>query len=167
MKSDYRGKMFDNTEDFLADLSKFPKNILIPLSIFFKRARNKIWDIKTSIRHAWQRLLRGWDDSVVWSIDYYLAKMLPIWLKELKRKSRGAPISYFPQNKLMEDMTDDDNNMARKKWFADLDIIIAGFTAYKRIQDMDYDMVGEEDRLLAEFNTGMRKLAEIFETLWW
>lgn len=173
MKFKYDGKTFDNMEDFLADLNKPPKNILEKISIFFGRIKNKILNIKTSIIHAYQRLFRGWDDSAIWSIDYYLAEMMPIWLEELKKKSKGAPTLYLPQDKLMEDMTDDDTDAAQKRWFEDIDIIIRGFIAYKKMEDIDFewkdidDLHVKQDKMHIEFVAGMKKLTDVFGTLWW
>ena len=44
-----------------------------------------------SIRWAWQRLTRGWDDRAIWSIDHWLAKNLSEMLPELAKVSHGWP----------------------------------------------------------------------------
>ncbi len=47
--------------------------------------------VKRAIRHFWQRLYRGWDDSDTWSLDYSLAKLI---LPRLKRFKEITNVAY-------------------------------------------------------------------------
>ncbi len=80
------------------------------------------------IKWAWQRLTRGWDDRVIWSIDIYLARMLPIWLQVLKDDKMGVP------SKLCTKSVEDGAVL----WDDILDKIIKGFLAAQRIQEFDF-----------------------------
>src|ERR1035437_3650281 len=47
------------------------------------------------VTYAWQRAFRGWDDTVIWSIDSYLAEKIPVWLMELKKDKCGIPGQFI------------------------------------------------------------------------
>lgn len=84
------------------------------------------------LRWAWQRVYRGWDDRVIWNLDWYLAKMLPIWLRQLKAQKHGVPMGLDSAG-----------------WDAVLDDVIAGFEAAHRICGHDFpawDELHEEER---------------------
>jgi len=87
----------------------------------------RLLDTKDSIclpiKWAWQRLTRGWDDRVIWSIDYYLSEMMPAWLRRLKRVQHGYPCQFEGKP---------------EKWDEVLDTIIDGFEAAKQINDCDF-----------------------------
>lgn len=85
----------------------------------FDRIKYKIWH---PIKWAWQRLYRGWDDRVIWGIDIYLAKMIPIWLHRLKEIQHGYPAQFE----------------GPEEWDEVLAIIIDGFEAARQIQDRDF-----------------------------
>jgi hypothetical protein len=90
------------------------------------------------IRYAWQRVFKGYDERVVWGIDYYLTENIPIWLKELKKNNIGVSMQYFDSNDWNEeksDFNDDAMEKALIKQNEVLDKIIEGFEAQKRIED--------------------------------
>ncbi len=95
------------------------------------------------IKWAWQRLTRGWDDRVVWAIDIYLARMLPIWLQALKKDKMGVPANLC--TKSVED--------GERVWNDILDTIINGFLAAKRITELDFPIF-EDLRELEEERYG-------------
>jgi hypothetical protein len=165
MEEEY--KDFDNIEDFFDDLQDLSgMNLIESIDMFFRRLKRHILDIKTSMVHAWQRLFRGWDDSVLWSIDDYLADMMPIWLGELKKRQRGAPFEYLPQKKALDRIDDEDIELAQMKWFSDIDIVIAGFEAYKTMEYAGSELTNR-DELQKVYESGMKKLSKMFHTLWW
>ena len=43
------------------------------------------------IRWAWQRVVRGWDDTVWWSLDSYLCPIIIHTLTKLKEDGNGYP----------------------------------------------------------------------------
>ncbi len=92
------------------------------------------------IRWAWQRLTRGWDDRVIWSIDIHLARVIPIWLQALKEDKMGVPSNLC--TKSVED--------GEEIWDDILDTIIKGFLAAQRIQEFDFAVVKEFRKLEEE-----------------
>lgn len=111
------------------------------------------------IRWAWQRLTRGWDDRVIWSIDYHLAEMMPQWLRVLKVKKQGIPGGMFDDP--FTDLTPEMEAAAVEKWRGVLNEMIAGFEAAKRI--IDYDEWKDDRRLV---NRALRLLAKHYFDLW-
>lgn len=108
------------------------------------------------IKWAWQRVFRGWDDTVVWSLDTYLAKNICVWLEELKKDKAGVPSNIYSQ---YED-GEDGYRLALEEYRKILDEIICGFDDYvKAVEEMrKYD----KKKLKESF----RLLEENFETLW-
>lgn len=127
------------------------------------------------IRFAWQRIFRQWDDRVIWSIDYHLSEMLPIWLEKLKHDKHGIPGILFTKE---DEYIDKDGVLCIKdeamirgeKEFNDiLDKIANGFRAYCRINDeFLYPQKDKElyEQLYTQFENGMDLLKKYFDTLW-
>ena len=118
------------------------------------------------IKWAWQRVFRGWDDRVIWSIDWYLAKYIPQWLMELKSKKQGVPTSMY-------DEADFDNNFntskegdakAIAKYDAILDQIITAFESYSLLED-NFDPETYEEAY-KDFREGFDLFRDFFGTLW-
>lgn len=103
----------------------------------FDRIKYKIWH---PIKWAWQRLYRGWDDRVIWSIMDYLARMLPVWLERLREETHGVPGSLCPEGRDVEE--------ASIVWDGILDKMIVGFVAAKQILESDFP--AWDSRYLAE-----------------
>ena len=87
------------------------------------------------IKWAWQRVWRGWDDTTVWGIDYWLIETIPPMLEQL-RKHKSYPgvliteeIEKLPQAEI--------DAICEKEWNVILDTIIAGFRAAGKIADGD------------------------------
>jgi len=100
------------------------------------------------LKWAWQRAYRGWDDTVVWSIDYYLAQYMPIWLRKLKEDKKGIPIG-----------------LTEEEWSVILYKITTGFEVAYKIIEMDYDGHGQEIAY-KKFEEGMDLFKEYFFSLW-
>lgn len=68
--------------------------------------KNKLWArFKHSIsclRWSWQRIVRGYADSDVWDMDYYLQKLIPDMLQYLKDNHSGSP-AFLGKNYTNED----------------------------------------------------------------
>jgi hypothetical protein len=119
------------------------------------------------IKYAWQRVFRKWDDTVPWSVDYYLAEMIPQWLKRIKDNKQGIPAVMFHE----EDCLDENYNVSestmelrRKEYDEILDAIILGFESYIEMQDL-YDK--EKIKPLEEnFDNGMELFVKYYRTLW-
>jgi hypothetical protein len=124
---------------------------------------HEIW---LRIKWAWQRVYRGWDDRVVWSIDFYLAKMIPVWVDQLDKA--GIP------SKLFED-DDWDNNTssfkpeamdrAAKQWDQIVADISTGFRAYSETDTLSFDDP-KQPELKQKFEYGFDLFREYFDNLW-
>lgn len=62
-----------------------------------------------TIKFAWQRLTRGYDDRLFWSLADYIDPMIVAHVKNLREEGHGHPV-----------------NISEKKWDKVLDTIIAG-----------------------------------------
>ena len=61
-------------------------------------------------KYIWQRIVRGWDDTVIWGIDHHLIAMLPQWLDCMaENKHLGCP------DYLMDNDRPDEENFQRWK----------------------------------------------------
>lgn len=116
------------------------------------------------IKYAWQRVFRGWDDRVIWSIDIYLTEKIPLWLLKLKEDKQGVPINFFKDG--VTEFTDEEVENARIKWNAELDTMIRGFAASKKIQDSEYKNDEDFEFLKSEFEKGMKSFTENYFSLW-
>lgn len=112
---------------------------------------------------AWQRVFRGWDDRVIWSIDFYLSDKIPQWMERLKKTKNGIPMMMFKRE---DDWTNDETSEKREKEYdLILDKIIFGFREYHRMHE---DILSEEEETKAkkEFNEAFDLFREYFETFW-
>lgn len=114
------------------------------------------------IKFAWQRVFRGWDDRVTWSVDYWLDEIMPDIITKLKNDKIGVPAKYLPN---LENVSKEELETAREKFYADLDIIINGFLAAKKISDFDYKDK-EYNSLVETFESGMKMFTELYFNLW-
>lgn len=100
-------------------------------------------NVYRKIKYAYQRVVRGWDDRVVWSVDYWLDDKMPAILRKLKEDMHGTPTSMFPEGPEYVDETGNPNEAACKiaeaRWDEALDKMAAGFEASWRINDGLYE----------------------------
>ncbi len=107
--------------------------------------RIRHYPYRRAVRHLYQRLTRGWDDSQTYSLDYSLGQIIAPRLSRLKEINNGYPDSMTPE-----------------EWNAKLDKMIAAF-----------EFAGSERRWEAgpeEFekhNEGLKLFAEHYWQLWW
>ena len=90
---------------------------------------------RNRIKWAWQRVFRGWDDRVIWSIEGYLSKHMPEWIEKLKENKQGVPIDCFPNPKRRP--SERELEVAEEKWDDTLDQIAEGFRSAYKISDGD------------------------------
>ncbi len=94
-------------------------------------------------KYAYQRLARGWDDRVVWSIDWWLDEIMPPILRKLKEDKNGIPSELFEGLPTVPDKpwnhTEEAYGMAEKLWDGILEKMIAGFEASRRIKEGTYE----------------------------
>lgn len=123
-------------------------------------------DILSEIKWAWQRVFRGWDDRVVWSIDAHLAKYMPQWIERLKEHP-GVPV-----NSITDFTSDEEFEMLLIKWHKELDVIIDGFRAADRIINRSYDYRSVTYKALKEEDyqkviKGLEKFKDYYFDLWY
>ena len=109
-----------------------------PWEILFEIKRNLVW--------AWQRVFRGWDDRVVWSIDFYLFEMMPQWLRQLKEVKHGTPIWCFEaigaefDDEVTHSYSDKAHDKASAHFDYVIDKMIEGFEAGYKAANSDLDV---------------------------
>lgn len=99
---------------------------------WYYAARRFVLDIPQWPRYVkWfvQRGSRGWADSDVWSVDWYLLKILPPMLRRLKNTKNGIPAGIIEDH--------DTNGQAEARWDKVMDELIEGFEL-KKLWDDDY-----------------------------
>jgi hypothetical protein len=102
--------------------------------------------LKRSIKHWWQRRIRGWDDQDTWSLDHSLPKVILPRLKRFRKLTIGYPSAL--------------NSM--EEWHEILDKMIAAFEFY-----------GSEKRWTEQASEyekhceGIELFAKWYGALWW
>jgi hypothetical protein len=123
-------------------------------------------------KYAWQRAFRGWDDTVIWSIDYYLAEKLPIWLMELKKNKTGVPSMFIiPSDEYIDEgipcVSKEGMKRAEKEYDDILDKISVGFLAYKDVSDCKFDYNSPEEKAAnKQFEDAFDLFKKYFGTFW-
>ena len=124
-------------------------------------------DFYLSLKYAYQRSTRGWDDTVVWSIDYHISYYMPIWLRRLKETKQGIPLACFEKDDLFKtSISPDEERKAEEKWNEILDKMILGFEAAKKIDELDFESKSQHEELMEQFNLGMMLFQEYYFSLW-
>jgi len=117
------------------------------------------------IKYALQRVFRGWDDRVIWSIDTHLTEVIPVWLEKLQESKIGVPIGFF-ENPEKTQYSEKEHDVARNNWNKELQIMIDGFMASKKIQECDWNTKEEEKELVETFEKGMKSFTRNYFSLW-
>lgn len=132
----------------------------------------KPWKIlhyyKKEIEYAYQRVFRGWDDKAVWSLDHYLAKIIPQILKKLKEDKEGTPMEFFNGLPYEDENTysysEESIKIADERWNAVLDEMILGFERYNKLwETSSYE---EEREGYKKVERALELLKLHFENLW-
>ncbi|PIQ14560.1 MAG: hypothetical protein COW67_13150 [Flavobacteriales bacterium CG18_big_fil_WC_8_21_14_2_50_32_9] len=87
------------------------------------KLHNIIWAVEDGIRevkYAYQRVVNGYDERILWDIAEYLNRVLIPVLKKFRENKYGYP-----------------NGLTQKAWDKELDIMIKGFEASQRIKDLN------------------------------
>jgi len=118
------------------------------------------------IKWAYQRVFRGWDERVVWSIDTYLATNIPSWMRALKN-SVGTPMEMFADFKFDSNYNyyKEDTEKAEQKWRSILEQIASGFEAYTELQEHYTEDVYQEE-LISKYETGFDLFRKHFGDFW-
>lgn len=91
----------------------------------YLRWRNRVTETPRTVRWAYQRVVRGWDDRSVWSLDSHLAKTLGQQLVRMSEIAHGYPGESYPYD----------------RWTADLKRHGEALLTYHRVQ---FDVYGDE-----------------------
>ena len=86
-----------------------------------------------AIKHFFQRAIRGYDDTLFWNMDTYLAPIILAGLKNLKENQSGHPACY-----------------SAEEWECKLDKMIEAFQIITDDDIIDEDIVKEGLALFAE-----------------
>lgn len=121
---------------------------------------------RSEVEWAWQRVFRGWDDRVVWSIDYYLATNIPSWMRALKN-SAGTPVDMFAEFDYDENYnySKEDTAKAEQKWNSILEQVASGFESYIELQNYYKEDVYQKE-LISKYETGFDLFRKHFGNFW-
>lgn len=110
-----------------------------------------VLDPLREIKWAYQRVVRGWDDSEVWSLDWSISEKMVPMLKELKENHCGTPAQ-----------------LTEEEWDTILQQMIDGFQA-----KLDKDDIAPSGTYLEEWNRldeiqkkGLQLFIKHFDSLW-
>jgi hypothetical protein len=147
-------------------------------------------DVFKEIKWFIQRGIRGWSDRDVWSIDYFIADIMPGMLKRLKETKHGIPSDLYCE--AVKEVTGKDDyyydgddeldkkicDLGDKKQNEIIDNMIWTFEMAKKIQDGDvmlynekYNKILKEDIILTKeesdrFYSGFDLFKKHFFDLW-
>lgn len=139
---------------------------------YWARPWELLVDAWRELRSIWHRGCYGWDITDTWSLDHYLATILPALLRALAATTQGFPVSAYreighPEWLYGEDTAalrearaahkEEDSATAAAWWHAYLERLASAFETWKGLADVDpFDMLyppgvkeAEEERLLA------------------
>lgn len=95
-----KGEEFDTLDKMVADYrrSMTPwQRIKHEVDVRFCRwVRNPIRSARCSTKWAYQRVVRGWDDTAIWSLDGWLTKTLGEQLVVMADIAHGYPSEDYP-----------------------------------------------------------------------
>ena len=125
-------------------------------------------DLMRQIKWAYQRVYRHYDDRVCWSVDYWLDSIMPDILLRLKNTKQGTPIQFYDGLPHDENYNygDEGDKIAQGRWNEELEKMIAGFLASKKINDWEYETDEEREILERVFDNGMKSFVENYRSLW-
>ena len=145
--------------------NKFPKGIA---SYHTYHALTHPWLIveywANTVKYAWQRVFRGWDDRAWWSIPNYHSKLISELVRELKNHNNyGVPCVIIDKYPYDEDHqhSDEDYEKAKKDWHDILDQIADGFSQYEEGSTQDEMEISEK-----KFNKAFDLFREYYGNLW-
>lgn len=121
---------------------------------------------------AWERVFDGYDRRVIWSIDYYLDKMLPIWIEKLIEYKDGVPMCMFKDEDFIPDspdsaMVEGAMEKRQEEWNTILQQIADGFRMHSRILNYEFEYKSEEEKEAKQiFNNAFYLFMEHYESLW-
>jgi|GEM_PF-4166240 len=121
------------------------------------------------LKWAWQRVFNGYDDRVIFSIDYYLVDMLPIWMEELIKSKPGVPGAIFKEGDFDETgyVTEEIHEIRAKEFNMVMQEIADGFREYKKILDWEVGYKSPEEKEVEQkFQRALYLLGKYFGCFW-
>lgn len=143
---DIQNNIYDTATDepFLMPFYRFLNNA--PLHTFIYK-----------IKHAGQRLSRGWDDTATWSLDYHLTLTLGNQLKHLAKTTHGWPQSdKFPKFEDWQKALENNGNILLT--YANREELLFG-------ENVEYDKALEE-QIIKDAQKALRWVATYLPNLW-
>lgn len=120
--------------------------------ILFARMRNKHRPV-FRLRMTWQRATRGHDDSMLWSLDYTLAKLTVVGVQNMRKWKHGYPGEFS-------------GDMLGGGWDAWDDILRRIEDGFQAWLDEDGGWFHEKPEQEAKFKDAMALYAKWFSALW-
>ena len=130
-----------------------------------------------NIKHAYQRVSRGWSDADTWGMDWHLARVIPQMARHLAKNLTGCPASLYDDGVSEEDRL--------HKWKEILETMASGFEQKIKWEDEYCEMMGlkyhegifkepefktlydfKDKQINDEFNKSMDLFKEYFWNLW-
>ena len=120
------------------------------------------------LKWAYQRVVRGWDDRASWSLDYWMTENVLEILKVLKKNKHGIPSPMFDGLPYEDEETysysDESYKIAEERWNVEIDKMIAGFEAAKKMQE--WENINKYKQLEKTFQEGMASFVKYYFNLW-
>jgi hypothetical protein len=111
-----------------------------------------------SIKMAWQRAFRGYDDLLLWNINSYILEHSLAGLRYMRKHGKGYPAVVH---------VDGEEEESRAYWKMTLDKMILGLESMQNLIDNEYILsVDERAELRLEFEEAWKLMDEYFEMLW-
>lgn len=162
------GREFDSLEEMMAE---YERNMTVWQRIrrrYCWHLRNPIRNAKRSVRFAYQRVTRGWDDPAAWGMCRRLPKSLGEQLVAMAEMAHGYPDGY-PDHHLdgclaysvfLPDKSEKD--AAFERWVADLRTNGEALLALSRLEWLDDGF----DEAYAAAQDALRWVADNLGALW-
>lgn len=119
------------------------------------------------IKWAWQRVVRGWDDRALWSVDSYLADHIVAIITDFKRKKIGIPVEMFDglpySNPSTCDYSSENMLIAETRWNDILDKIVLGFKSYNNLDNFGVLSPEDEEKVKESF----KLLEKYWSNIWY
>ena len=142
-----------------------PYHVIFQLPSFLY---NRLSDFLYEVKWAYQRVVRGWDDRASWSLDYWMTENVLEILKVLKKNKHGSPNPMFDGLPYEDEETysysDESYKIAEERWNIEIDKMIAGFEAAKKMQE--WENINEYKQLEKTFQEGMASFVKYYFNLW-
>ena len=124
-------------------------------------------EIIRQIKWAWQRVFKKYDDTAVWSIDYYIAEQIVKTVSDLRKYGRTIGNCY-------EDDDFDELGHFKKgifeqrkaDWHNILEKIVEGFSIYPELSERYDYKTNEYQELSKKFEEAFDLFRKYYSALW-